>query len=198
MAGTGRPYSFGMTIRWRAGDSPGRVWVIAVVVLLVLGIGTAFALGAFDGDDTPEPTQPAAVVTTEAMAVTTPASTTSLAPVTTAAGEDPLCVAHAVLTVAVDGHLPVDGPEDLEIVQTATLDFYTEAVDHVEPPERDAFSEFLTYQQASYDHSESFDWNPSPPLGDLLDNPPPTPPQGATAVVIQVLEERCDVAITIE
>ena len=187
-----------MTTRRRAGDAPGRVWLIAVVVLLVFGLGAAFVLGAFDGDGTPEPTQPAAAATTEVRAATTLASTRSLAPVTTVAGEDPLFVAHAELTAAVDGHLPVDGPEDLEIVQTATLAFYTEAVDHVDVPERDAFSEFLVYQQASYDHSESFEWNPSPPLEDLLDNLPPTPPQEATAVVIQVLEERCDVAITIE
>ena len=85
------------------------------------------------------------------------------------------------------------GAEDLEIVRSATLDFYTEAVGHVDPPEADAFSEYLGYEQEVYDWSEANDWNPERSLEDLTESPPPTVLAEALAVVTQVLEDRCDV-----
>ncbi|MGH8872400.1 MAG: hypothetical protein ACRDWS_10525 [Acidimicrobiia bacterium] len=178
-----------------------RAGIVALVLAVAaLGVAAAVAPGLLGGEDDAPETQAAASAgtSTTVAPVTSDASTASIpAPVTTR-GEDPLCAAHANLQAAVDGHLPVEGAEDLQIVATATVAFYTKAVNHVDPPERDAFAQLLVYEQASYDYSEANDWNPSRPLSDLLENPPPSVPQGATAVVIQVMEERCDVVVRLE
>jgi hypothetical protein len=172
-----------------------RIWiVVAVLVVAAVGVG-AFAFGLFDGGDgeVPEAAEQPAASTTTSSATTTLERSPPMTAMTTLPGEDPLCLAHAEMVAALDGHLPVQGAEDLEIVRTATLDFYTEAVGHVDPPEGDAFSEYLGYEQGIYDWSEANDWNPQRSLEDLNENPPPTVPAGALAVVTQVLEDRCDV-----
>jgi len=165
-----------------------------VIALAAVGVGVAFAVGAFE-EGPPPTTVPAAIADTT---VTTSAPS-SMAPtseaVSTTAGDDPLCVAHDELQTATDGHLPVEGPDDLEIVSTATLAFYTEAVELVDPSVQGAFAELLLYSQSRYDYSEAFEWNPSPPLEELVDNPPPTAPAAATQTVTQVLEDQCGVEI---
>jgi hypothetical protein len=90
--------------------SVGRVLGI-VIVLVAAGLGIAFALGAFE-EETP-PISTAAVGAPTLILVSSLASTTS-EPVSTIPGDDPLCVAHDELESAVDGHLPVEGPDDLE------------------------------------------------------------------------------------
>lgn len=171
--------------------SVGRV-VAIVIVLVAAGLGIALALGAFEED--PPPTTMAPVAATTVASV---ASFTS-EPVSTTPGDDPLCVAHGELESAVDGHLPVEGPDDLEIVRTASLDFYTEAVELVDPAVQGAFAEFLLYEQALYDFYEAYEWNPSPPLDELVENPPPTAPATATQTVVQVLEDQCGVVVVTE
>jgi hypothetical protein len=168
--------------------------VVVGLVVAVLGAGAAFALGLFDdgGEEVPEAEQPLAT-TTILGATTTVERTPPMTAMTTIPGEDPLCLAHAEMVAALDGHLPVQGAEDLEIVRTATLDFHTEAVGHVDPPEGDAFSEYLVYEQEVYDWSEANEWSPDRSLEDLTENPPPTLPAEALAVVTEVLEDRCDV-----
>lgn len=173
-----------------------RIWiVVTVLVVAALGVGAAFALGVFDdgGEEVPEAAGQPAASTTTSGATTTLERTPPMTAMTTLPGEDPLCLAHAGMVDALDGHLPVQGAEDLEIVRTATLDFYTEAVSHVDPPEGDAFSEYLGYEQEVYDWAEANDWNPERSLDDLAENPPPTVPAQALAVVTRVLEERCSV-----
>jgi hypothetical protein len=78
------------------------------------------------------------------------------------------------------------------------LDFYTEAVELVDQAVQGAFAEFLLYEQALYDFYEAYEWNPSPPLEELVENPPPTAPATATQTVVQVLEDRCGVVATAE
>lgn len=172
-----------------------RIWiVVTVLVVAALGVGAAFALGLFDdgGEEVPEAAEQPAAPTTLG-ATTTLERTPPMTAMTTLPGEDPLCLAHAEMVAALDGHLPVQGAEDLEIVSTATLDFYMEAVGYVDPPEGDAFSEYLGYEQEVYDRSEANDWSPDRSLEDLTENPPPTVPAEALAVVTQMLENRCDV-----
>jgi hypothetical protein len=166
--------------------------MVTVLVVAALGVGAAFALGLFDDGGEEAADQPAASTTTLA-ATTTGERTPPMTAMTTIPGEDPLCLAHAEMVAALDGHLPVQGAEDLEIVRTATLDFYTETVGHVDPPEADAYSEYLGYEQEVYDWAEANDWNPERSLEDLTENPPPSVPAEALAVVTQVLEDRCDV-----
>ncbi len=124
-------------------------------------------------------------------------ASTTLEPATSAA-DDPLCVAYGEFQTATDGHLPVEGPDDLEIVRTASLDFYTEAVELVDDAAQAAFADFLLYEQAVYDFYEAYEWNPSPPLEELVENPPPTAPAAATQTVVQVLEDRCGVVVVTE
>ncbi len=174
--------------------SVGRIAGI-VVLLAAAGLGVAFALGAF-GEETPPTTTSAAIGATSVAPSVSLASTT-LAPATSA-GNDPLCVAHEQMVSATDGHLPVEGPDDLEIVRTASLAFYTEAVELVDEASQGAFAEFLLYEQAIYDFYEAYEWNPSPPLEELVDNPPPTAPATATQTVIQVLEDQCGVVVVTE
>lgn len=150
--------------------SVGRVFAI-VIVLVAAGLGIALALGAFEED--PPPTTIAPVAATTVASVSSVASSTS-EPISTTPGDDPLCVAHGELESAVDGHLPVEGPDDLEIVRTASLDFYTEAVELVDPAVQ------------------------SPPLDELVENPPPTAPATATQTVVQVLEDQCGVVVVME
>jgi hypothetical protein len=168
--------------------------VLVILVVAILGAGAALALGLFDGDvGSPEAAEPPPPPTTTLGATTSLERTPPMTAMTTIPGEDPLCLAHAEMVEAFDGHLPVQGAEDLEIVTTATLDFYTEAVGHVDPPESDAFSEYLGYEQEVYDWSEANEWSPDRSLEDLTENPPPTVTAEALAVVTQVLEDRCDV-----
>lgn len=174
--------------------SVGRVFAI-VIVLVAAGLGIALALGAFEED--PPPTTIAPVAATTVASVSSVASSTS-EPISTTLGDDPLCVAHGELESAFDGHLPVEGPDDLEIVRTASLDFYTEAVELVDPAVQGAFAEFLLYEQARYDFYEAYEWNPSPPLDELVENPPPTAPATATQTVVQVLEDQCGVVVVME
>ena len=169
--------------------------MLVILVIVIVGAGAAFALGLFDegGEDVPEAAEPQPATTTTPGASTSLERTPPMTAMTTIPGEDPLCLAHAGMVDALDGHLPVQGAEDLEIVRTATLDFYTEAVGHVGPPEAAAFSEYLGYEQEVYDWSEANGWSPDRSLEDLTENPPPTVPAEALAVVTQVLEDRCDV-----
>jgi hypothetical protein len=178
-----------------------RIWiVVTILVVAALGVGAAFGLGLFDdgGEESPVAAEPLRDSTTTLGATTTAERTPPMTAMTTIPGEDPLCLAHAEMVAALDGHLPVQGAEDLEIVRTATLDFYTEAVGLVDPPEGDAFSEFLGYEQEVYDWSEANEWSPDRSLEDLTENPPPTVPAEALAVVTQVLEDRCDAVIVRE
>ncbi|MGH8914005.1 MAG: hypothetical protein ACRDZM_05745 [Acidimicrobiia bacterium] len=163
-------------------------------MVAVLGVGAAFGLGAFDEDEAAETTEAVVVETSTSDGGTTPGSV----PTTTIQGEDPLCLAHADLVAALDGHLPSAGPDDVQAVRSAGLAFYTEAVDYVDAPERDAFDTVLAYEQETYDYAEDNEWNPSRPLQDLVDNPPPTVPGDAWAVVRRVLEERCGVVAIVE
>jgi hypothetical protein len=174
--------------------SVGRVLGI-VVVLAAVGLGVALILGAFEEDQ--PPTTSAAVEATTMTAVSSVASSAS-EPVSTTPENDPLCVAHGEFESAVDGHLPVESPEDLEIVRTASLDFYTEAVELVDEADQGAFAEFLLYEQAIYDFYEAYEWNPSPPLEELVESPPPTAPVAATQTVSQVLEDLCGVVAVTE
>ena len=174
--------------------SIGRV-VGIVIVLAGAELGIAFALGAFEED--PPPTTEAAVGATTVTAAPALVSSASH-PVSTTPADDPLCIAHGEFEAAVDGHLPVEAPEDLEIVRTASLDFYTQAVELVDPAAQGAFAEFLLYEQALYDFYEAYEWNPSPPLEELLENPPPTAPATATQAVVQVLEDQCSVVVITE
>lgn len=171
--------------------SVGRV-VAIVIVLVAAGLGIALALGAFEEDPPPTTIAPVAATTVASVA----ASTSE--PVSTTPGDDPLCVAHGELESAVERHLPVEGPDDLEIVRTASLDFYTEAVELVDPAVQGAFAEFLLYEQALYDFYEAYEWNPSPPLDELVENPLPTAPAMATQTVVQVLEDQCGVVVVTE
>lgn len=173
--------------------SVGRV-LGTVIVLVAAGLGMALALGAFED---PPPTTSAAVVATTVTTVSSLASSTS-EPVSTIPVDDPLCVAHGELESAVDGHLPVEGPDDLEIVRTASLGFYTKAVELVDPAVQGAFAEFLLYEQDLYDFYEAYEWKPSPPLEELVENPPPTAPAAATQTVVQVLEDQCGVVVVTE
>ena len=173
-----------------------RIWiVVTVLVVAALGVGAAFALGLFDGGEgeVPEAAEQPAASTPTSSVTTSLERTPPMTAMTTIPGEDPLCLAHAEMAAAIDGHLPVQGAEDLEIVRTATLAFYTEAVGHVDPPEDDAFSAYLGYEQEVYDWSEANEWSPDRSLEDLAENPPPQVPAEALAVVTQVLEDRCDV-----
>ena len=168
-----------------------------VVALAAVGVGVAFAVGAFEED--PPPTTVAAA--TPGTTVTTsapPSAAPTSEPASTTAGDDRLCVAYDEFQTATAIHLPVESPDDLEIVSTATLAFYTEAVELVDPSVQGAFAEMLLYSQARYDYSEAFEWNPSPPLEELLDNPPPTAPAAAIRSVTQVLEDQCGVEIIVE
>ena len=61
-----------------------------------------------------------------------------------------------------------------------------------------AFAEFLLYEQDLYDFYEAYEWNPSPPLEELVENPPPTAPAAATQTVVQVLEDQCGVVVVTE
>jgi hypothetical protein len=119
-------------------------------------------------------------------------------PVSTTAGADPLCIAYDEFQTSTDGHLPVEGPDDLVIVRTASLAFFTEAVELVDEADQGAFAEFLLYEQAFYDFYEAYEWNPSPPLEELVASPPPTSPVAATQTVSQVLEDQCGVAAVTE
>jgi len=173
-----------------------RIWiVVTVLVVAALGVGAAFALGLFDdgGEVVPEAAEQPAASTTTLGATTTLERNPPMTAMTTIPGEDPLCLAHVEMVAALDGHLPVQGAEDLEIVRAATLDFYTEAAGHVDPPEGEAFSEYLGYEQEVYDWSEANEWSPERSLEDLTENPPPTVPAEALVVVTQVLEDRCAV-----
>ncbi len=172
--------------------SVGRI-VGLVVALAAVGVGVAFAVGAFEEDPPATTVAAASVATTVSTAA--PSTSPSTEPASTAGGDDPLCIAYDEFQTATDGHLPVDGPDDLEIVSTATLAFYTEAVELVDPSVQGAFAEMLLYSQAQYDYSEAFEWNPSPPLEEVLENPPPTAPAAATQTVSQVLEDQCGVVV---
>ena len=176
--------------------SSGRI-VGLVIALAAVGVGVAFAVGAFEDD--PHSTTAAAALagTTVATSAQSSTPTTSLRASTTA-GEDPLCIAYEEFQTATDGHLPVEGPEDLEIVRTASLAFYTEAVELVAAADRGPFAEFLLYEEAIYDFYEAYEWNPSPPLEELVASPPPTAPAAATQTVIQVLEDQCGVIAVTE
>jgi hypothetical protein len=169
--------------------------VVAIVVIAILGAGAALALGLFDGDEEepPEAAESAPASTTTLGVTTSVERTPPITAMTASPGEDPLCLAHAEMVAALDGHLPVQGAEDLEAVRTAALDFYTEAVGHVDPPERDDFSDHLGYEQEVYNWSEANEWSPERSLEDLTENPPPTVPAEALAVVTRVLADRCDV-----
>jgi hypothetical protein len=168
-----------------------------VVALAAVGVGVAFAVGAFEED-------PPSTTGAEALAGTTtttsgPSSTVPTSePASTTAGENPLCTSYEEFQTATDGHLPVEGAEDLEIVRTASLAFYTEAVELVDEADQGAFAEFLLYEQAIYDFYEAYEWNPSPPLEELVASPPPTAPATATQTVIQVLEDQCGVVVVTE
>ena len=168
-----------------------------VVALAAVGIGVAFAVGAFE-EDPPPTTVAAAIAGTTLTTSASPSTAPTSEPVSTIAVDDALCIAYHEFQTATDGHLPVQGPDDLEIVSTATLAFYTEAVELVDGSVQGAFAELLLYSQAQYDYSEAFEWNPSPPLEELVDNPPPTAPAAATQTVTQVLEEQCGVEIIVE
>ncbi len=174
--------------------SVGRI-VGLVVALAAVGVGVAFAVGAFE-DEAP-PTTTSAAIGVSSVAPSASLASTTLEP-STSAGNDPLCVAHEQLVAATDGHLPVEGPDDLEIVRTASLAFYTEAVELVDDAAQGAFAEFLLYEQAVYDFYEAYEWNPSPPLEELVENPPPTAPATATQTVVQVLEDQCGVVVVTE
>jgi hypothetical protein len=142
--------------------------------------------------------------TTVAALAGTTATTAALStvptsePVSTTAGADPLCIAYGEFQTATDGHLPVEGPADLEIVRTASLAFFTEAVELVDEADQGAFAEFLLYEQAIHDFYEAYEWNPSPPLEELVASPPPTAPVAATQTVGQVLEDQCGVVAVTE
>ncbi len=88
--------------------SVGRVLGI-VIVLVAAGLGIALALGAFEED--PPSITTAAVGATTVTPVSSPASTTS-EPVSTIPGTP--TPSHGDPESAVDGHLPVEGPDDLE------------------------------------------------------------------------------------
>jgi hypothetical protein len=176
--------------------SSGRI-VGLVVALAAVGIGVAFAVGAFEED--PSSTTVAAVLADTTATTPAPSSTpTTSVPASTTAGENPLCIAYEEFLAATDGHLPVEGPEDLEIVRTASLAFYTEAVERVDEADQGPFAEFLLYEQAIYDFYEAYEWNPSPPLEELVASPPPTAPAAATQTVIEVLEDQCGVVVVTE
>lgn len=157
-----------------------------VMALTAVVAAVAFAVGAFDEEAAPATTS--AAIGATSVAPSASLSSTTLAPATSA-GNDPLCVAHEQMVAAAHGHLPVEGSDDLEIVRTASLAFSTEAVELGDETAQGAFAEFLIYEQAIYDFYEAFEWNPSPPLEELVANPPPTPPATATQTLIQVLED---------
>jgi hypothetical protein len=165
------------------------------VALVAVGVGVAFAVGAFED---PPPTTVAALAGTTATTAAPFSTVPSSEPVSTTAGADPLCIAYDEFQTATDGHLPVEGPDDLEIVRTASLAFFTEAVELVDEVDQGAFAEFLLYEQAIYDFYEAYEWDPSPPLEELVASPPPTAPVAATQTVSQVLEDQCGVVAVTE
>jgi hypothetical protein len=180
-----------------------RGWVVVLAVAVVGGgLAIAQATGFFDGEEGTDTTSAGALATTTDPPTKVPtinATTTgSTAASPTTSGEDPLCAAFDEYQEVIDGHLPVEDAEDLELFLTASVDFYSEAVDLVAPPDREAFAEFLAYQQAQHDFSQGYDWNPSPPLEELLESPPPTAPAAATQAVAAVLEDRCGVEVVRE
>ena len=180
-----------------------RGWLAALAVVIVGGgVALALATGVLGGDGDPTATTTGEAVATTAPTTTSPRTTGSSVTTTVAAetttSEDPLCLAFEGYARQIEGHLPVEEAEDLEIFLTAGVDFYTKAVALVEPPEQGAFAEILAYQQAQREFSEGHDWNPSPPLEELLENPPPTAPASATQIVADLLEDRCGVEIVRE
>lgn len=180
-----------------------RGWLVVLVVALVAGgLALALAAGLFEGEGgttgAAEPmTTETGTVATAAPSTSTPIPTSTAAPTTTL-DDDALCIAYDAYVQAIESHLPVTDAEDLEIFLTAGVEFYTEAVDLIQPPEQEAFAELLAYQRAQHDYSEAHDWNPSPPLEELLDDPPPTAPAAATETVAGVLQDRCGVEIVQE
>lgn len=141
--------------------------------------------------------------TTLAAATSTTTATdvvsTSTPPVTgTAAEDDPLCLAYQTLVDRTDGHLPVGDAGDLEVVRTATVEFYTEAVRLVDPSQEGVFSQLLAYEQALSDWSEAHEWSPTRDLADLAEDPPPTVDPAAVEGVRQVLADRCGVETLLE
>jgi hypothetical protein len=166
---------------------------VTPIVLLTL-LGAAACAEVEETGTTPASTEPSTTSTSAADVVNTSAPPVS----ETVAGDDPLCLAFQAMVDQSDGHLPVEDAEDLETVRTATVEFYNAAVDLVDPPEQDAFSQLLTYEQELYDWSEANEWSPSRELEDVVDNPPPTIAGADVDVVRQVLEDRCQVDIVLE
>jgi hypothetical protein len=87
----------------------------------------------------------------------------------------------------------VEGADDLEAYVTAQVAFHQDAVEILEPPEEDGFVSQLEWHEALVAYYEPLEWNPSPGLEFLVENPPPQPDPAATAAVASTLETICGV-----
>lgn len=171
-------------------------WTVGAWVAVLIGV--VVALGWLGGnDDGGDGTVAAAGTTTTSAPSTTPStaqpSTTTASPPTTTSGDHPLCGLHAGLTDAVRDHLPVQDAEDLEAFNTAQIEFHEAAVQVLDQPEQEAFASMLGWYQDLAVYYEALDWNPSPGLDVLVDNPPPQAPAEAVAVASRTLEDLCGV-----
>jgi hypothetical protein len=175
-------------------------WTVAALLAVVIGVGVSVgvAQGWFDGGDgSPDPESEAAEGTsTSSSAVPTPTTTavstsTSIAPMEV--GDHSLCALHEEMVLAVEGHLPVAGPDDLETFTMAQIEFHQGAVDVLGQPEGDGFAGMLVWYQALTAYYEPLEWNPSPGLEVLAENPPPQPSAEAVTAASRTLEELCGI-----
>lgn len=174
-------------------------WTVAALLAVIIGavVAIGVAQGWFGGEA--EPVEPEASETQSTQAsVDTSTSTTStvVPPQSTSVGDHPLCVSYADLVAAVSDHLPVEGADDLEAYVTAQIAFHQSAVEILDPPEEEGFASQLGWHEALVDYYEPLEWNPSPGLDFLVENPPPQPDPAATASVANTLEELCGVVPT--
>ena len=187
------------------GDRGASRWTVAALLAVVIGVvvSVGVAQGWFDGDgdaagpeseatDTTDlPAEASAPSSTQTPTTTAAAVATTAQP--TAVGDHPLCGLHEELVVAIEGNLPVEGPEELEAFITAQIDFHQDAVDVLDQPEREGFAGMLTWYEALAVYYEPLEWNPSPGLEVLADNPPPQPSPEAVSAASRTLEELCGI-----
>lgn len=95
--------------------------------------------------------------------------------------------------VAIEGHLPVEGPEDLESFTTAQVDFHQDALGVLGPDEAEGFAGMLAWYEELVVYYEPLEWNPSPGLEVLAENPPPQPSPEAVSAASRTLEELCGI-----
>lgn len=188
--------SLGMAMTSERGASR---WTVAALLAVVIGVGVSVgvAQGWFDGgDDSPDSELEATEETSTSSAVpiptiTTVSTSTTIPPMEV--GDHSLCALHEEMVTAIEGHLPVAGPDDLEAFTMAQIQFHQDAVDVLGQPDGDGFAGMLVWYQALAAYYEPLEWNPSPGLEVLAENPPPQPSAEAVGAVSRTLEDLCGI-----